>query len=132
MPLTTPATANELAGGAGAHQGAPDALAARVLVHGDPERAPAGRADDFVWPRRPVAPVGTDPMVATTTIPMTPMKPYEPPRQVASAPATAAPNSSPAPVHRAAPARQAARAPSPPPRRIEPSSHPFFFPFFGR
>ena len=28
--------------------------------------APAGRADDFAWPRRTVAPVGADPVVATT------------------------------------------------------------------
>jgi len=132
MPLTTPAEANELAGGAGARQVAPDAIAARVLVRGDPNRAPAGRADDFIWPRRPVGAVGTDPVVATTTIPMTPMKPYEPePRQVASAPT--APNGPAVPVHRAAPVRQA-RAPNPAqqPRRIAPASQPFFFPFFGR
>jgi uncharacterized protein len=134
IPLTTPAEANELAGGAGAHQVAPDAIAARVLVRGDANRAPAGRADDFVWPRRPVGAVGTDPVVATTTIPMTPMKPYEEPHQVASAPAAAAPNTPAAPVRRAAPVRQAARAPAPPPqaRRIAPSPQPFFFPFFGR
>jgi hypothetical protein len=133
MPLTTPAEASELVGGAGAHQVASDALAARVLVRGDPDRAPAGRADDFAWPRRPVAAVGADPVVATTTIPMTPMKSYEEPHQVASAPAAAAPNSpaAPAPVHRVAPVRQA-RAPSPPPqpRRIAPAPQPFFFPFF--
>jgi hypothetical protein len=35
--------------------------------------APAGRADDFSWPRRNVAPVGADPVVATTELPMTPM-----------------------------------------------------------
>jgi hypothetical protein len=35
--------------------------------------APAGRADDFSWPRRNVAPVGADPVVATTDLPMTPM-----------------------------------------------------------
>ena len=131
MPLTTPAEANELAGGANARQAAPDAVAARVLVRGDPNRAPAGRADDFAWPRRPVAPVGTDPVVATTTLPMTPMKPYEEPRQVASAPT--APNSPAAPLHRPAPVRQAATAPrQQQPRRIAPASQPFFFPFFGR
>ena len=31
-----------------------DALAARVLVKGEPLSAPAGRADDFAWPRREV------------------------------------------------------------------------------
>ena len=32
--------------------------------------APAGRSDDFIWPRRTVAPFGTDPAVATTTDPL--------------------------------------------------------------
>jgi len=31
-----------------------DALAARVLVKGEPLLAPAGRADDFAWPRRDI------------------------------------------------------------------------------
>jgi hypothetical protein len=140
MPLTTPAEANELAGGAGAKQVAADAIASRVLVRGDPNRAPAGRADDFAWPRRPVAPVGIDPLVATTTIPMTPMKSYEPePRQVAAAaaPTAGTPNNPAAPVvRRTAPIRRAAsapRAPSPQEaRRIAPAQQPFFFPFFGR
>jgi hypothetical protein len=44
-----------------------------ALVRGEPVRAPAGRADDFVWPRRGVAPFGSDPVVATTDLPMTPM-----------------------------------------------------------
>jgi hypothetical protein len=50
-----------------------DATAAKVLVQGEPIPAPAGRADDFAWPRRDVAPVGDDPAVATTDLPMTPM-----------------------------------------------------------
>jgi uncharacterized protein len=50
-----------------------DAIAAKVLVQGDAPPAPAGRADDFAWPRRGVAPVGSDPVVATTELPMTPM-----------------------------------------------------------
>jgi hypothetical protein len=48
-------------------------MAAKVLVRGEPVPAPAGRADDFAWPRRDVAPVGDDPVVATTELPMTPM-----------------------------------------------------------
>jgi hypothetical protein len=140
MPLTTPAEANELAGGAGARDLASDAIASRVLVRGDPNRAPAGRADDFIWPRRPVAAVGADPVVATTTLPMTPMKPYEEQRQVASAPAAAGPNNPAASVRRPAPIRQAATNPrsNPQPqpqqqtRRLQPASQPFFFPFFGR
>jgi uncharacterized protein len=50
-----------------------DALAAKVLVRGEATPAPAGRADDFAWPRRDVAAVGTDPVVTTTDQPMTPM-----------------------------------------------------------
>ncbi len=42
-------------------------------MKGEPIPAPAGRADDFAWPRRDVAPVGSDPVVATTDLPMTPM-----------------------------------------------------------
>ena len=53
-----------------------DALAARTLVKGEPLAAPAGRADDFVWPRRevgheqakgetPVASIAPDGTVAT-------------------------------------------------------------------
>lgn len=52
-----------------------DAMVTRVLVMGESVRAPAGRADDFAWPRRGVAPVGSDPVVATTDLPMTPMSP---------------------------------------------------------
>jgi uncharacterized protein len=73
----------ELLGGAGGSGGnkprpsaAPiiaDAVAAKVLVKGDAMPVPAGRADDFSWPRRAVAPVGADPVVATTELPMTPM-----------------------------------------------------------
>ena len=54
-------------------QPATDALVTKVLVKGEAVRAPAGRADDFTWPRRGVAPVGSDPVVATTDLPMTPM-----------------------------------------------------------
>ncbi len=64
--------ADDLLGGNDS-QLAPDAMAAKVLVRGEPVRAPAGRADDFVWPRRGVAPFGSDPVVATTDLPMTPM-----------------------------------------------------------
>jgi hypothetical protein len=52
---------------------AADAMVTKVLVRGEAVTAPAGRADDFVWPRRGVAPFGSDPVVATTDLPMTPM-----------------------------------------------------------
>jgi len=50
-----------------------DAVALKVLEKGEAMPIPAGRADDFAWPRRTVAPVGADPVVATTDLPMTPM-----------------------------------------------------------
>ena len=62
---------DQLLGGPGSRPAAVDALAARTLVKGEPLAPPAGRADDFVWPRRevgreqakgetPVASVGPD------------------------------------------------------------------------
>jgi len=80
-PLTGPAVplvaergseTDDLLGG-NARQLPNDAMAAKVLVRGEPISAPAGRADDFAWPRRDIAPVGSDPVVATTDLPMTPM-----------------------------------------------------------
>ena len=43
---------DQLLGGPGARPVVTDALAARILVKGEPLSAPAGRADDFAWPRR--------------------------------------------------------------------------------
>ena len=109
----------------------------------------AGRADDFAWPRRVVLPLGTDPIVATSTTPITPMQPYET-RQAAVAPAAA-------PAQRIgppAPPRQAATAPAQQQQRqtsffggwgqsyqqqqaqqqqrgYQRTQQPFFFPFFG-
>src|SRR5882672_4496318 len=45
---------DQLLGGPGARPVAIDALAARVLLKGEALSAPAGRADDFAWPRREV------------------------------------------------------------------------------
>ena len=63
---------DELLGG-NARSKITDAVATKVLVNGEALPVPAGRADDFAWPRRTVAPVGADPVVATTDLPMTPM-----------------------------------------------------------
>ena len=54
VPLVA-ATVNsdQLLGGPGA-PAAVDALAARVMLKGEPLSPPAGRADDFTWPRREV------------------------------------------------------------------------------
>jgi hypothetical protein len=45
---------DQLLGGPGVRPVNVDALVARVLVKGEPLAAPAGRADDFAWPRREV------------------------------------------------------------------------------
>ena len=74
---------DQLLGGPGSRPAAVDALAARTLVKGEPLAPPAGRADDFAWPRRevgreqakgetPVAAVSPD---GTVTAPNTPPKP---------------------------------------------------------
>lgn len=45
---------DQLLGGPGTRPAAVDALAARTLVKGEPLAAPAGRADDYSWPRREI------------------------------------------------------------------------------
>jgi len=138
MPLTAAGEADELLGGASARQTATDSLAARVLTRGENVAAPAGRADDFAWPRRNVAPVGADPVVATTTMPTTPMQE----RKTAAAPAAAPSAPAAAPARGPGASRHAAAAPRPPKevraqppaeqRRTFQSPQRFFFPFFGR
>ncbi len=55
MPLVASSVGtDQLLGGPGSRPAAVDALAARTLVKGEPLAAPAGRADDFAWPRREV------------------------------------------------------------------------------
>jgi hypothetical protein len=149
MPLTTPAEADELVGGASTRQISVDPIASRVLVRGEPARVPVGRADDFTWPRQPVLPQGTDPIVATSTTPLTPMQPYET-RQASAAPvAPAAPAqrlASPGPYAPAQP-RQAAQQQrqtsffgswqqpyqqqQAQQRGYQRTQQPFFLPFFG-
>ena len=71
MSLTGAAAANQDLLGAVAEPAAmanPRA-ATRVLVKGEPLTPPAGRSDDFRWPRRGIAAFGTDPTVAVTTDP---------------------------------------------------------------
>jgi uncharacterized protein len=74
---------DQLLGGPGSRPASVDALAARTLVKGEPLAPPAGRADDFAWPRReigreqakgeiPVASVSPD---GTATAPAGPPKP---------------------------------------------------------
>ena len=47
-------SADQLLGAPGSRQVAIDAQAARLLVRGEALPAPAGRADDFAWPRREI------------------------------------------------------------------------------
>jgi uncharacterized protein len=76
---------DQLLGGPGSRPAAVDALAARTLVKGEPLAPPAGRADDFAWPRRevgreqakgetPVASVSPDGTVGAPGAPLKPKK----------------------------------------------------------
>ncbi|MFD2182663.1 GDSL-type esterase/lipase family protein [Rhodoplanes azumiensis] len=88
-----------------------DVVAAKVLQKGEAMPSPAGRADDFAWPRREPAAVGADPVVAYTTLPMTPMKGEK--QMVADAPAAVAPATAAAPKPPGQSAPRVARAPQP-------------------
>ena len=60
---------DQLLGGPGTRPASVDALAAKALVKGEPLAAPAGRADDYSWPRREVGreqAKGDTPVAATT------------------------------------------------------------------
>ena len=60
---------DQLLGGPGSRPAAVDALAARTLVKGEPLAPPAGRADDFAWPRREIGreqAKGETPVASTT------------------------------------------------------------------
>ncbi|WP_213773473.1 SGNH family hydrolase [Bradyrhizobium sp. dw_78] len=55
LPLVASSvSSDQLLGGPGSRPAAVDALAARTLVKGEPLAPPAGRADDFTWPRREI------------------------------------------------------------------------------
>ena len=89
MSLTTPRGAGDtLLGGAQSRNAGADSVATRVLVKGEAIEAPAGRADDFAWPRRDI-------VTATGVLPPDPVEPppkVEPAVVAApGAPATAAP-----------------------------------------
>ena len=61
---------DQLLGGPGARQVTIDAQAARLLMKGEPLTAPAGRADDFAWPRREIGREGAkgETPVASTSL----------------------------------------------------------------
>jgi hypothetical protein len=76
IPLTAVGNPGDtLLGGADASPAPNQAIATKVLVNGRTVATPAGRSDDFVWPRRGIAPFNTDPAVATTADPLPVMKP---------------------------------------------------------
>jgi hypothetical protein len=50
-----------------------DELANRVLIQGEVVAPPAGRADDFAWPRPDIVAARSDPVVATTEPPRRPL-----------------------------------------------------------
>lgn len=125
VPLTVSATSRqELIGPRDTGDASSPKSVIRALVNGEPIAPPAGRADDFQWPRRGIAPLGADPIVATTTEPIPVMKP---------APETtvAAPNGETRPVAAANVVRRpvAAVRPPPPPAQQQPA-RPSFFSFF--
>jgi hypothetical protein len=60
---------DQLLGAPGSRPATSDAQAARFFVKGEPLSAPAGRADDFAWPRREIGPErakGDTPVASTT------------------------------------------------------------------
>ena len=61
---------DQLLGAPGSRQVAMDAQAARLLIKGEALPAPAGRADDFAWPRREIGREGTkgETPVASTSL----------------------------------------------------------------
>jgi hypothetical protein len=72
VPLTGAAASNQDLLGAAAESataGGNPRSATRVLIKGEAVTPPAGRSDDFRWPRRGIAAFGTDPTVAVTTDP---------------------------------------------------------------
>jgi uncharacterized protein len=82
---------DQLLGGPGSRPASVDPLAARTLVKGEPLAPPAGRADDFIWPRReigyeqargetPVASVSPDGTVAAALAPASTPAPAAPPK----------------------------------------------------
>jgi uncharacterized protein len=104
---------DQLLGGPGSRPAAVDALVARTLVKGEPLTAPAGRADDFAWPRREV---GREQARGDTPV------------------ASVSPDGTPAAAAPAAsqkPKRPVAGQPNPPPSQAAPAAPPAFRNLFG-
>jgi hypothetical protein len=122
LPLVAASvSSDQLLGGPGTRPAAVDALAARTLVKGEPLNPPAGRADDYSWPRREV---GREPAKADAP-PIANATPAD--RNNPNAPAAAAPQ-----VPSAPGAPGVALAPPKPtaPKKPQPAQAPFGN-FFG-
>jgi len=118
---------DQLLGGPGSRPAAVDALVARTLVKGEPLTAPAGRADDFAWPRRevgreqargdtPVAAVSPDGTPATAV----PAASQKPKRSTAGQPNAAQPTPPPSQATPPAFRNLFGFGAPPPPRQIQP------------
>jgi uncharacterized protein len=112
-------SSDQLLGGPGTRPAAVDALAARTMVKGEPLAPPAGRADDFSWPRREV---GYEP--AKGDVPVASKEPAAP------AAAGAVPGTSPG-VAAVNPNAQQKQAPRRPPQVPAQSAGPNMRDFFG-
>ncbi|MCK1740685.1 DUF459 domain-containing protein [Bradyrhizobium sp. 139] len=121
---------DQLLGGPGTRPAAVDALAAKTMVKGEPLAAPAGRADDYAWPRREVGreqAKGDMPMAATT--PDGSAAHGTPGAAAAIAPPRLAPKKPPLP-QQPAQANPSLRdffgfgSPQPPPRQLAPAPGP--------
>jgi hypothetical protein len=125
MPLTATVTAVDTLLGGSAPAPGGHVTVTRVLVKGEAVAAPAGRSDDFAWPRRTVAPFGTDPVAVTTTLPI-------PVMQAAPAATTVPVPTGETPAVVAAVRRPAAPRPQQqqPPQQQRSWNNGFFFPFF--
>ncbi|CEG06924.1 hypothetical protein BN961_00303 [Afipia felis] len=71
-------SADQLLGGVGSRPAAVDALAARTLVKGEPLSPPAGRADDFSWPRHEIGKLEAPPTPAGSVATLDGEKPAAP------------------------------------------------------
>ncbi|MGJ5220854.1 DUF459 domain-containing protein, partial [Bradyrhizobium oligotrophicum] len=80
---------DQLLGGPGSRPAAVDALASRTLVKGEALSPPAGRADDFVWPRREVGREQAKEPPKELSKPDTPVAATSPTEAVPGAPAQA-------------------------------------------
>ncbi|WP_407185661.1 DUF459 domain-containing protein [Bradyrhizobium centrosematis] len=124
---------DQLLGGPGSRPAAVDALAARTMVKGEPLTAPAGRADDYAWPRREVGreqAKGDTPMAATTPEGNPAASPAAPGAAAAIAPPKLAPKKPPVSPQQPAQATPTFRdffgfgSPQPPPRQMTPAPGP--------